>query len=251
MRAVAVIPARLGSTRFPGKILAARTGLPLIEHVWRQVRKASGIEQVVVATDDATIVEAVTRFGGEARMTRADHPNGTSRIAEVAEHLDGDVIVNVQGDEPEIDPRAIERVVSLLAEHPSAPMATLASRFSLTDDPADPNLVKVVLRQDCSALYFSRSPIPFDRDGQRGTTSMFPLRHIGLYGYRRAFLRTYVALPETPLERSERLEQLRALEHGHVIVVAVVPAMPHGIDTEAQYDAFVRRWTQREGRAGA
>lgn len=264
LRAVAVIPARFASVRFPGKMLADRTGKPLIQHVWERARLATGVERVVVATDDPRIADAVSRFGGESMMTRADHPNGTSRIAEVAARIDAPLLINVQGDEPEIDPVLIDRLVALLNARPECPMATLASPLSrprLEDlgqtEPAertvrsarseadDPNVVKVVLRCDGTAMYFSRSCIPFDRDGAGAVT---PLRHIGLYGYRREFLPRYAALPETPLERCEKLEQLRALEHGVPIAVAVVDATVHGIDTPEQYEAFVERHAAR-GRA--
>lgn len=239
MHAVAVIPARLASSRFPGKMLADRTGKPLVQHVWERVRLARRIDRVIVATDDQRIADAVRGFGGDAAMTRADHPNGTTRIAEVAAALDSDLVINVQGDEPEIDPTLIDRLVALLDERPDCPMATLASPCRDAADFANPNVVKVVLRRDGTAMYFSRAAIPFDRDGDSAAT---PLRHVGIYGYRRAFLPRYISLPETPLERSEKLEQLRALEHTVPIAVAVVDAAVHGIDTPEQYEAFVGRW---------
>ena len=236
--AVAIIPARLASSRFPGKMLADRTGKPLVQHVWERVRQARRISRILVATDDRRIADEVTRFGGEAVMTRADHPNGTTRIAEVAATLDAALVVNVQGDEPEIDPGLIDRVVTLLEERPDCPMATLATPVQQAADADDPNVVKVVRRFDGTAIYFSRSRIPFDRDGSREVT---PLRHVGLYGFRRDFLLRFVEMPESPLEKSERLEQLRAIEHGVAISVAVVEAAGHGIDTPEQYEAFVRR----------
>ncbi|MFO0874615.1 MAG: 3-deoxy-manno-octulosonate cytidylyltransferase [Phycisphaerales bacterium] len=238
MHAVAIIPARFASSRFPGKMLADRTGKPLVQHVWERVRLARRVDRVIVATDDARIADAVRTFGGEATMTRADHPNGTTRIAEVAASLDSELVVNVQGDEPEIDPALIDRVVELLDDRPDCPMATLAAPCMDATDFANPNIVKVVLRRDGTALCFSRAPIPFDRD-RAGEVA--PLRHIGIYGYRRDFLPRYVAMPETPLERCERLEQLRALEHGVPIAVAIVDATVHGIDTPEQYDRFVDR----------
>lgn len=243
-RAVAVIPARFASVRFPGKMLADRTGKPLIQHVWERARLAARVQRVVIATDDQRIAEAVKRFGGEALMTRSDHPNGTSRIAEVASCLDAGLLINVQGDEPEIDPALIDRLVELLEEKPECPMATLAA--PLAASPNDPNVVKVVLRRDGTAMYFSRSEIPFDRDKTRDVAL---LRHIGLYGYRREFLPRYAAMPETPLERCEKLEQLRALEHGVSIAVAVVDAAVHGIDTPEQYEAFVARCVKAAGGA--
>lgn len=251
--ALAVIPARFASSRFPGKPLADRTGKPMIQHVVEQVTQARTIERTIVATDDQRIFDAVTAFGGEAIMTRSDHPNGTTRIAEVADLLPGspsDIIVNVQGDEPEIEPRIIDALVQSLERQPApelggCAMATLAARFGANEDASNPNIVKVVATQTGEALYFSRSLIPFDRDQQKLPDAQ-PLRHIGMYAYRRAFLLKYVTLPETPLERAERLEQLRALEHGHRIALAVVQSNSHGIDTPQQYEAFVQRQLTRQ-----
>lgn len=225
-------------------MLASATGKPLVQHVWEQVRRARRVDRVIVATDDLRIAEAVAGFGGEAVLTRSDHVSGTTRIAEVAEGLDVPLVINVQGDEPEIDPTIIDRLVELLERRPDCPMATLASPLGGDAEAGDPNVVKVVLATDGRALYFSRSRIPFDRDGD-GPAPL--LRHLGLYGYRRDFLARYAALPETPLERSERLEQLRALEHGVPIAVAIVEACGEGIDTPEQYERFVRRVQARGG----
>jgi len=239
MSAIAVIPARYDSQRFPGKPLADRTGRPLIQHVWERVREARSVRRVIVATDDQRIADAVRGFGGEVEITRVDHPNGTSRIAEVAGRIDARIVVNVQGDEPEIEPGHIDRVVELLAARPECPMSTLAAPLTDPADFTDHNVVKVTLRLDGTALYFSRAPIPHDRD-RAGLAP--PLRHVGLYAYRREFLPSYSSMPETPLERAEKLEQLRALEHGHMIAVAIVDAASHGIDTPEQYEDFVRRF---------
>lgn len=243
MNAVAIIPARLGSTRFPRKVLADRTGRPLVRHVWERAKMASSVSRVVVATDDQGVMEAVRAFGGECVLTRADHPNGTSRLAEAAAILGlgpDRIIVNVQGDEPELEPETVDAAVAALTRT-GAPMATAAAPFAPGDDPADPNIVKVVCRLDGVAMYFSRSLVPFDRDRRGGADSQV-LRHIGLYVYRRAFLDTYLALAPTPLERCEQLEQLRALQHGHEIAVAMVGGARAGIDTPEQYEAFVARW---------
>lgn len=239
MQATIIIPARYESVRFPGKPLADRTGRPLIQHVHERVSTVAGVNRVIVATDDARIRSVVEAFGGEVVMTRRDHPNGTSRIAEVAARLEDSLIVNVQGDEPEIDPTVIEGAVESLIEHPECVMSTLAAPFEHDEDPADPNMVKVVLDHDSRALYFSRALIPHNRDGERGTP---PLRHVGLYVYRRDFLLKYIMLPPTPLESAEKLEQLRVLEHGFRISVARVKHACQGIDTPEQYDAFVRRY---------
>ncbi len=251
MQATVIIPARYGSTRFPGKPLADKTGKPLIQHVVEQVRKADSVTRIVVATDDRRIFDAVTGFGGEAVMTRADHPNGTSRLAEAVELLDASsptpqassLIVNVQGDEPEIEPGVIDQLVQGLADDPDAPMATLASPFADDEDPADPNIVKLIVDRHGHALYFSRSLIPYFRDApsQISNHKSQILKHPGLYAYRRDFLLKYVTLAPTPLEEAEKLEQLRALEYGYKIRVIQTTVRHHGIDTPEQYEAFVAR----------
>ena len=206
MQAIAVIPARFGSTRFPGKPLADKTGKPLIQHVVEQVKKAKTVSRILVATDDQRIFDAVQAFGGEAVMTRADHPNGTSRIAEAVQQIEADtphpeLILNVQGDEPEIEPDVIDQLVQGLADDPDAPMATLASPFADDEDPNDPNIVKLIVNQLGHAMYFSRSLIPFSRDSQSDISNHKSaiLKHPGLYAYRRDFLLKYVTLPPTPL----------------------------------------------------
>ena len=244
-RAVGIIPARLGSTRFPGKMLAAGTGRPLVLHTLDAARSSNRLDRVVVATDDEGIAAVVRGAGGEAVMTSPSHPNGSSRLAEAAEVLgltDDALVVNVQGDEPEIDPELIDLAVDALVGS-GADVATVGSPFAAGQDPSDPNIVKVVVDCRGRALYFSRSLVPFDRDGVAGGGAVAgPLKHVGLYVYSAGFLRRYVALPETPLERTERLEQLRVLEHGHTISVAVAEAHHVGIDTPDQYAAFVARW---------
>lgn len=238
---VAIIPARLGSTRFPRKMLADATGAPLVQHAREAALRARSLSRVVVATDAEEIAAAVRAYGGEAVMTSADHPNGTSRLAEAADLLgldERDVVVNVQGDEPELDASIIDLAVHTLLVT-GADVATVASPFAEGQDPADPNIVKVVLDGRGRALYFSRSLVPHDRDGTGEGAR--PLRHVGLYAYRAGFLRLYVTLPQTPLERAEKLEQLRVLEHGHSIAVAVAESHHAGIDTPEQYEAFVRR----------
>ncbi len=241
MSAIAVIPARFASTRLPGKPLLDRTGKPLIIHVVEQARRAQRIAEVIVATDDRRILEAVTSRGFKAVMTREDHPNGTMRIAEVAAALpaDADIIVNVQGDEPMIDPAVVDRVVERL-QSGDEPMATVASPFAVGEDPANPNIVKVVVDRRGRAMYFSRSLIPHHRDAKPAVSAGGYLKHIGLYAYRRAFLPVYVVLPATPCEEAEKLEQLRALEHGHAIAVIEAQVNHTGIDTPEQYEAFVR-----------
>ncbi len=248
--AVGLIPARLGSTRFPGKMLARETGRALVLHTLDAARASRRLGRVVVATDAPEILDTVCAAGGEAVFTSPTHPNGTSRLAEAADVLglaDTTVVVNIQGDEPEIDPALIDLAVDTLVGS-DADVATVGSPFGPDQDPSDPNIVKVVADCRGRALYFSRSPIPFDRDGARpaGSTAG-PLKHVGLYVYRAGFLRRYVTLPETPLEQTERLEQLRVLEHGGTIAVAVAEAHHVGIDTPAQYAAFVQRWRAGRG----
>lgn len=256
--ATVIIPARMGSVRFPGKVLADRTGWPLIRHVYERAGQAQRAARVVIATDDERVLAAVRGFGGECVLT-GEHPNGTSRIAEAAGKLglaEDAVVVNAQGDEPELEPALIDEAVRML-EKSGAPMATAAVRFGPGEDARNPNFVKVVLGADGSALYFSRSVIPFERDGEGagdgaggGGGGVRPLKHIGLYVYRRRFLDEYLRLSPTALEATEQLEQLRALYHGKRIGVAVVDIATHGgIDTPGQYDAFVARWEAQRGNA--
>ncbi|MCP3987398.1 MAG: 3-deoxy-manno-octulosonate cytidylyltransferase [bacterium] len=218
VRAVGVIPARWASSRFPGKPLVEIAGRPMIQHVVEGARQASRLSRVLVATDDERIARACTAFGAEVAMTSADHPTGSDRLAEVARSLDEEVIVNIQGDEPMIEGFVVDAAVDALLEDSSLPMATVVHA---AEDAglSDPNRVKVVMTNNGDALYFSRSPIPHRRDD----TAPRPIwQHVGLYAYRRPFLLEYVHLTPTPLERSEALEQLRALEHGHRIRCAVI-----------------------------
>ncbi|HEV3163563.1 MAG TPA: 3-deoxy-manno-octulosonate cytidylyltransferase [Isosphaeraceae bacterium] len=245
---VAVIPARFASTRLPGKPLLAETGRPLIQHVVEAARRARRLDRVIVATDDARIAEGVRSFGGEAVMTRADHPSGTDRVAEVAAALpSARVIVNLQGDEPEISGEALDRVVALLDDDPTAPMATLATPIRSESVYRDRSCVKVVISGRGRALYFSRSPIPHHRDGLPDPNNATPLAylHLGLYAYRRDFLLGLAALPPSPLEKCEKLEQLRVLEAGHAIAVGIVDEPSIGIDTPDDYRRFVERWRAR------
>jgi 3-deoxy-manno-octulosonate cytidylyltransferase (CMP-KDO synthetase) len=209
---VAVIPARYASTRLPGKPLADLDGRPMIEHVYRRVAASKRVSQVIVATDDLRIATRVHDFGGKVRLTKATHETGTDRLAEVAASLDCDVVVNVQGDEPLIDPHAIDELVAPFASEPSVQMTTLFRRINDAAELTNPNIAKVVVDRGGFALYFSRAPIPYVRDPRGGWPPMY--RHIGLYGYRRKTLLVLASLEPTPLERAEALEQLRALEHG-------------------------------------
>lgn len=220
MAAIVVIPARFGSTRFPAKILASDTGKPLVQHVVEQARKAKRVRDVVVATDDVRIVQALEPLGTRCVMTSPAHQSGTDRIAEVARQLKHDVIVNVQGDEPEIEPEIIDALAGRLEESDDD-MATAATAFPAGADPADPNLVKVAIGIDGGAMYFSRAPIPFRRDPASPANAAYYL-HLGIYAYRRDFLLQFAAWSPTPCEMTEKLEQLRALEHGRSIYVLKV-----------------------------
>lgn len=243
MAAIVVIPARFGSTRFPAKILAAETGRPLVQHVVDRARKCKRVRDVVVATDDQRIVDALRPFETRCVMTSPTHPSGTDRIAEVARGLTDDIVVNVQGDEPEIEPGTIDALVERL-ESTTDDMATAATRFAADADVANPNLVKVVFGHNGRAVYFSRSPIPYRREATFEGNAAYYL-HLGIYAYRRDFLLRYAAWPPTPLELTEKLEQLRALEHGCSMYVHVVTRATHGVDTKEQYDEFVKRFKER------
>jgi 3-deoxy-manno-octulosonate cytidylyltransferase (CMP-KDO synthetase) len=235
---VALIPARYGSTRFPGKPLALLRGKPMIQHVYERTRLVRGLACVLVATDDERIADTVRGFGGEVVMTRADHPTGTDRLAEVAQQLSAEVIVNVQGDLPFFPPTMVEDAVTALAGAPTAVMATVKTPIWEREEWHNPNVVKVVTDRAGIALYFSRSPIPFRRElgapGQpltQGQREILGFRHIGLYVYRRDFLFRFTQLPRTELEQTEQLEQLRALEWGYKIVVSETERPTVEVDT--------------------
>ena len=250
MEIVGVIPARFASTRLPGKALLSETGRPLIQHVLEAARRAQSLERIIVATDDARIAAAVARCGGEFMMTRADCATGTDRVAEVAARLESArLIVNLQGDEPEVSGATLDRVVSLLDEDAEAPMATLATPIRDEAIYGDPACVKVVCSARGRALYFSRSPIPHHRDGLPDTTAGAGLAylHLGLYAYRREFLLKLGELPHSTLEAAEKLEQLRVLEAGFPIAVGIVDEPTVGIDTPEDYRRFVMRWCAKSG----
>jgi 3-deoxy-manno-octulosonate cytidylyltransferase (CMP-KDO synthetase) len=238
-----LIPARLASTRLPDKPLADIAGVPMVVRVAQRAEMSSAA-QVVVAADSARIADACSRHGVRAVLTRADHPSGSDRLAEACEQLglDGDdLVVNVQGDEPLIDPALIDAVAALLQQRPQAAMSTAAHPIASAAEFSNPNIVKAVLQADGLALYFSRAPIPWWRDGfAQGATGLpdpAPLRHIGIYGYRASFLRAFPRMPQAPLETCEALEQLRALWHGHRIAVHVSATAPGvGVDTPEDLD---------------
>ncbi len=228
-RVVVIIPARYESTRLPGKPLADLHGQPMIQRVYERARASRGVDRVVVATDDARICAAVAAFGGEAVLTSPAHRSGTDRVAEVAAGLDTDVVVNVQGDLPLLDPTMVEAAVAPLRADAGLPMATIKTAIRTCEERDDPNVVKVVSDRDGYALYFSRSPLPYVRDG--GGERALGFKHIGLYAYRRDFLLSFAKLAPTALECAEQLEQLRALEWGFRIKVAEVAASSIEVDT--------------------
>lgn len=268
MSAVGIIPARLHSTRLPRKLLRDDTGKPLLQYVWEAARQTESLDEVIIATDSDEIAAAVRRFGGRVEMT-GEHPSGTDRVAEVVRRwcADAEILVNLQGDEPELDPDHVDRLVRLLREHPADEMATLAVPFQSAADVRNPNCVKVVCAADGRALYFSRSLIPFSRERKPehffdaslpshpsplnsapSPLSSYPspwLLHVGIYAYRREFLLRLTERPPSPLEQLEKLEQLRALEEGAVIRVEIVPHAAVGIDTPEDYARFVERQRSR------
>jgi 3-deoxy-manno-octulosonate cytidylyltransferase (CMP-KDO synthetase) len=241
LAATVIIPARYGSTRFPAKILAAETGKPLVQHVVDQVKKCKSIREIIVAADDERIAAALKPFGTRCVMTDPNHASGTDRIAEVAAKLKDDIIVNVQGDEPEIEPGIVDQLIEQLRSA-EANMATAATPFPDGADVNDPNLVKVVTDKRGWALYFSRAAIPFRRDDNGPPTPYY--LHLGIYAYARPFLLRLANWMETPAEMSEKLEQLRVLQHGEKILVTIVDRATHGIDTPEQYREFVRRYKE-------
>jgi 3-deoxy-manno-octulosonate cytidylyltransferase (CMP-KDO synthetase) len=250
MKTAIVIPARYASSRLPAKPLLRDTGKYLIQHVYERACQSKA-DAVIVATDDARIFDAVKSFGGNVMMTRADHPSGTDRVAEVAEGLDADLIVNVQGDEPMIEPGTLDLLAALLERDHDAPMATLAVPIATSEQWRDPNCVKVVCDKLGRALYFSRSPIPYVRDGQPDFATRRFLQHLGLYAYRRQFLLELAKLPPEPLEETEKLEQLRVLALGRRIQVGVVAHAHRGVDTPADYARFVEAFRSANAKQAA
>lgn len=229
--AIGIIPARYGSTRLPGKALIPLCGKPLIQWVYERAAKATTLSSLVVATDDVRIRDVVKDFGGQVVMTRADHPSGTDRIAEAAEKLHGDVIINIQGDEPLIEPGLIDDLGLILKNYPYIDMATAASPIQHMHELENPSVVKVVWDRDNCAMYFSRAAIPHIRDGEFPPAETAHWRHIGIYAYRRKFLQKLVTEPPSPLELLEKLEQLRALHIKGGIKVIATAHRALGVDT--------------------
>ncbi len=242
MKIVACIPARYGSTRFAGKVLARDTGKFLIQHTYERACLAKLPEKVIIAADDEKIAAAAKTFGAECILTSAEHKSGTDRIAEAVKDMDVEIVVNLQADEPEIDPESIDYLAELLVKNPDYQMATLAADFQNPEQIANPDIVKVIIDSNDCAIYFSRAPIPYDREKSGVGKLQQYLRHIGIYAYRKQFLLKITALPQTKLEKIEKLEQLRAIENGFSILVGKVKHTCDGIDTPQQYANFAKRY---------
>ena len=239
VKALGIIPARLGSTRLPEKILRSIGGKPMIQHVWERAKRAKALEEVIVATDDRRIQQCVEGLGGKAFMTRADHPNGTSRIAEVMEHFKHEIVINIQGDQPLVDPQALDEMVRVFEKEYDVEMLTLAVRMTDRASFENPNVVKVVCDAQGNALYFSRATIPFFQAG--GSDAISFLKHLGVYGYRRDFLLQFVAWGPGILENHEKLEQLRVLERGRSIRVIETEYDFISVDTEEDLHEVEKR----------
>lgn len=241
MKIIVVIPARYGSSRFAGKVLARETGKYLVQHTYERALCAKTVDQALIATDDQRVMDACREFGGECVMTSITHQSGTDRIAEAVAGVGVDIIINLQADEPEIDADYIDRVAGLLIDNLDAAMATLLAPFESAEDVTNPNIVKCIAEKGGKAIYFSRSVIPYDRQaGGVGDISIYK-RHLGIYAYRKDFLMKYTSLEPSFLEQREKLEQLRAIENGYTILTGIVEKAWDGIDTQEQYQSFVKR----------
>jgi 3-deoxy-manno-octulosonate cytidylyltransferase (CMP-KDO synthetase) len=245
VKVLAVIPARYTSSRFPGKPFASIAGKPMIQHVFERVRRARSVSRTLVATDESSIRDAVQGFGGEAVLTRRDHPTGTDRVAEVAAHTPAEIYVNVQGDEPLIDPEAIDGLVAALVEDPQVQVASAAGAIVQASDIMDPNITKVVRDFDGNALYFSRAPVPWVRDREESIAARH-WKHIGLYAFRREALLDFPTLPPGELERLEQLEQLRWLENGYRIRIVETEYQAISVDVPADIDRVEKLLPSRE-----
>lgn len=241
MKIVAVIPARYDSTRLAGKVLLKDTGKYLIQHTYERVKCAKMPDDVIIAVDDEKVLQACSEFSAEAVMTSKDHQSGTDRIAQAVKDIDADIIINIQADEPEIDPASIDLLASLMADNPDCNMATLIADFQDASQIQNPDIVKCITDENNYAIYFSRLPLPYCRDtAGLGDLNCYS-RHLGIYAYRKDFLEKFTSLPQSKLEKLEKLEQLRAIENGYRILTGRVAHHCDGIDTQQQYEAFVQR----------
>ena len=245
MKTAGVIPARWASTRFEGKVLAPIDGQPMIEHVWRRARQCRRLDELWIACDDQRVYEAANAFGAQAIMTDPNHVSGTERIAEVAGKIKADIFVNIQGDEPLIDPGVIDALAHMMQDDPRCPMGTPVCRLTDPEDLNNPNVVKVVIDHNGYALYFSRVAIPFNRD-KKSPVEVVYYKHIGLYAYRREFLLNWKNLPVSQLEMAERLEQLRILEAGWKIKTFVTEFESVGVDTVQDIKRVAARLKQEK-----
>jgi 3-deoxy-manno-octulosonate cytidylyltransferase (CMP-KDO synthetase) len=246
VKIIAVIPARYDSSRFAGKVLARDTGKYLVEHTYEAALRASSVDRVFVATDSEAVMRACGEFGADCVMTSCSHKSGTDRIAEAVRDIEADIVVNVQADEPEVAAECIDQAVGLLVEDKEAVMGTLTASFDNSDQIVNPNVVKCVVDKEGRAIYFSRSVIPYCRDGDGLGDICNYLRHVGVYSYRKDFLLEITGMARSSLEISESLEQLRAIEYGYKIVTGRVDHTWEGIDTSEQYASFVERYKERE-----
>jgi 3-deoxy-manno-octulosonate cytidylyltransferase (CMP-KDO synthetase) len=244
VKVLVCIPARYNSSRFAGKVVAKDTGKFLIQHTWERACGAKLPDKVIIAADDERVAAAAGSFGAECVPTSPEHKSGTDRIAEAVRNIDCDIVVNLQADEPEIEPENIDAAAQLLINNPDFSMATLAADFQNAEQIDNPDIVKVITDSNDKAVYFSRAVIPYDRE-KSGVGELHQyLRHIGIYAYRKEFLLKITTLPQTPLEKIEKLEQLRAIENGFPILVGRVKHVCDGIDTPQQYAAFVERYKE-------
>ncbi len=243
MKTIGVIPARYASTRFPAKVLAAINGVPMIEHVWRRCKQCRQLDEILIACDEEVVLNMAKGFGATAVMTALHHPSGSDRIAQAVKDLDVEIVVNVQGDEPFIDPATIDALVAAIKADASCQMATVVKEITDEQDFTNPNVVKCVLDKDGYTLYFSRAPIPYNRNPVK-PVGMKLYKHVGLYAYRKAFLLKFTSWPKSSLENMEQLEQLRALEQGVRIKTIVTTAESVAVDTPQDLqraEEFMRR----------
>ena len=245
LKIVAVIPARYDSTRLAGKVLLKDTGKYLIQHTYEQVCCAKMPDEIILAVDDEKVLQVCAEFGAKAVLTSKDHQSGTDRIAQAVRDIDADIIINVQADEPEIDPESIDLLASLIAEDSNCDMATLIAGFDEPSQIENPDIVKCITDNNNYAIYFSRLPLPYCRDNAGlGDLNSYS-RHLGIYAYRKSFLKKFTAIPQSKLEKLEKLEQLRAIENGYKILTGRVAHHCDGIDTKQQYESFVKRYKEK------
>lgn len=245
MEAIGVIPARWGSTRFEGKVLAPILGKPMIQYVWEQAKQAKSLDDLIIAADDERVMKVAQEFGGKVVFTARGHSTGTDRLTEIVNPLDVKFVVNIQADEPLLEPRMVDDLVYALKRDSNVSMATVIKKITNEDDITNPNVVKVVVDKNGGALYFSRLPIPYIRDDKGKKKIDLYYKHIGMYAYTKDFLFTYTNLPHSKLEEAEKLEQLRALEHGYKIKTVETKYETIGVDTPEDLETVKRIMEKR------